>query len=209
MPVNMPAHAHGQGYSDLNFLIPELVALIEYRKGPYYAEEGDFSAAGAADVRYRRALSAPFAIVATDRDGFLCAVVAGSTRVADGDLLLAAEYSSKDRPWRVKEGYRKLDTVRKYTHGDAARLRHFGPSPLIEDNSARSNSTLIVNLEAGYHYSKSIRGVLTAFNVLDCRDNDITYFYASQLPGEPAPIRDIHFHPVEPRTVRSAVTVAY
>ncbi|HEY1225847.1 MAG TPA: Plug domain-containing protein, partial [Ramlibacter sp.] len=51
MPVNMPTHAHGQGYSDLNWLLPELVDRIEYRKGPYHAEEGDFSSAGAARVR--------------------------------------------------------------------------------------------------------------------------------------------------------------
>ena len=46
VPVNMPTHAHGQGYSDLNFLIPELVQRMEYRKGPYFASEGDFSSAG-------------------------------------------------------------------------------------------------------------------------------------------------------------------
>lgn len=51
MPVNLPTNAHGQGYSDHNFLIPELVATIQYKKGTYYAEEGDFSAAGAAACR--------------------------------------------------------------------------------------------------------------------------------------------------------------
>src|SRR5471032_2249837 len=50
MPVNMPSHAHGQGYSDLNWLIPELVDRIRYKKGPYYAEEGDFSSAGSARI---------------------------------------------------------------------------------------------------------------------------------------------------------------
>ena len=48
MPVNLPTHAHGQGYTDLNFLIPELVERLEYRKGAYYAEVSDFSSAGAA-----------------------------------------------------------------------------------------------------------------------------------------------------------------
>ena len=43
MPVNMPSHAHGQGYTDLNFLIPELVERMSFRKGPYFAEEGDFA----------------------------------------------------------------------------------------------------------------------------------------------------------------------
>ena len=56
VPVNMPTHAHGQGYSDLNFLIPELVERIRYRKGPYFAEEGDFSSAGVAHIDYFRTL---------------------------------------------------------------------------------------------------------------------------------------------------------
>ena len=46
MPVNMPTHGHGQGYADINFMIPELVERIDFRKGPYYADEGDFASAG-------------------------------------------------------------------------------------------------------------------------------------------------------------------
>ena len=46
MPVNMPTHAHGQGYTDLNFLIPELITRVVYSKGPYFAEDGDFSSVG-------------------------------------------------------------------------------------------------------------------------------------------------------------------
>ncbi len=52
MPVNLPTNAHGQGYSDLNFVIPELVSRIDFKKGPYYAEEGDFSTVGAAHIHY-------------------------------------------------------------------------------------------------------------------------------------------------------------
>ena len=47
MPVNLPTHAHGQGYTDLNFLIPELIGDLHFKKGPYYADEGDFATAGA------------------------------------------------------------------------------------------------------------------------------------------------------------------
>ena len=54
VPVNMPTHAHGQGYSDINFLIHELVDTVHYREGPYFAEEGNFSAAGAARISYVR-----------------------------------------------------------------------------------------------------------------------------------------------------------
>src|SRR3954471_20678210 len=51
-PVNMVTHAHSQGYSDLNFLIPELVAGVQYSKGPYFADLGDFSTAGASNITY-------------------------------------------------------------------------------------------------------------------------------------------------------------
>jgi len=48
MPVNMPTHGHGQGYTDINFVIPELIETIHFQKGPYYAEVGDFASAGSA-----------------------------------------------------------------------------------------------------------------------------------------------------------------
>src|SRR6185436_20567697 len=60
VPVNMPTHAHGQGYTDINFVIPELIDSIEYRKGTYYTDTGNFSAAGAVNLRYRSTLDAPF-----------------------------------------------------------------------------------------------------------------------------------------------------
>jgi hypothetical protein len=90
-----------------------------------------------------------------------------------------------------------------------ARLRHFGPAPLIEDNSARSNSTTLVSVEAGYHFTPQFSVVASVFNLLDAEHNDITYFYESQLPAEPAPVADYHFHPVEPRTVRVAATLRF
>jgi hypothetical protein len=120
MPVNMPTHAHGQGYSDLNFLIPELVDRIEYKKGSYYAEEGDFSAAGAADVRYRRRLDTSFVTLSGGQDGFWRGLAAASPQVGGGDLLVAGEYFHNDGPWDLKEGYQKISGIVKYTHGDGA-----------------------------------------------------------------------------------------
>src|SRR5262249_61476998 len=61
VPVNMPTHAHGQGYSDANFLIPELVSGVQFVKGPYFADQGDFSAAGAANINYANTLDHPIA----------------------------------------------------------------------------------------------------------------------------------------------------
>ncbi len=90
-----------------------------------------------------------------------------------------------------------------------ARLRFFGPAPLIEDDSVRSESTTLVNAEAGYRFENGVRALLAVFNLFDSDDNDITYFYESQLPGESSPVEDIHFHPVEPRTLRFTLGVSF
>jgi hypothetical protein len=121
VPVNMPTHAHGQGYSDLNFLIPELVDRIEYKKGVYCAEEGDFSAAGAAEIHYRRSLDAPFAILSGGQEGYRRAVLAASAPLAGGDLLLAGQYGRTEGPWALTDGYHKAGGLLKYTRGDADR----------------------------------------------------------------------------------------
>jgi hypothetical protein len=120
MPVNMPTHAHGQGYSDINFMIPELVDRLQYRKGTYYAEEGNFSAAGSVDVNYKRSLERNLAELSAGEDGYLRGLVAGSTAIGDGDLLIGIDSTHTDGPWQLKEELRKVNGVIKYTQGDAA-----------------------------------------------------------------------------------------
>jgi len=121
VPVNMPTHAHGQGYSDLNFLIPELIERIDYRKGVYYAEEGDFSAAGAAEIHSRARLDAPFVTLSAGGDGYRRVVAATSTGLGEGQLLLGGEYGLTNGPWVLPEGYRRLIGLVKYTRADDER----------------------------------------------------------------------------------------
>jgi len=110
VPVNMPSHAHGQGYSDLNHLIPELVQRVEYRKGPYFASEGDFSSAGSAHFVYRTKLDRPFSDVTLGQHGYLRGVAAGSREVSDGvTLLTAVERLNNNGPWTVPEGFRQTN----------------------------------------------------------------------------------------------------
>jgi outer membrane cobalamin receptor len=110
VPVNMPTHAHGHGYSDLNFLIPELVQRVEYRKGPYFASEGDFSSAGSANFIYRTKLDRPFADVTIGQRGYLRGVAAVSRDVSEGVTLLSAiERLNNNGPWTVPEGIRKTN----------------------------------------------------------------------------------------------------
>jgi hypothetical protein len=119
MPVNLPTHAHGQGYTDLNFVIPELVSAIHYRKGTYYAEEGDFSAAGAAHIDYVRTLPAPLAQLTLGADRYQRLVVAGSVAGASGGgWLAAAEAQREDGPWTLGEDLRKSSGVLRWSSAD-------------------------------------------------------------------------------------------
>jgi len=120
VPVNMPTHAHGQGYTDINFVIPELMESIEYRKGTYYADEGNFSAAGAADLRYRRDLGGGLLVAERGENAYLRTVAAVSPKIADGTLLIAGEYTGNDGPWQLDEDLRKTNAVVKFSRGDRA-----------------------------------------------------------------------------------------
>jgi len=122
VPVNMPTHAHGQGYTDLNFLIPELVDRISYRKGPYYAEEGDFSSAGAAHIDYFRKIDGTLAEVTLGQRGYARSLLAGSPAIGRGNLLYGLELFHNDGPWEVHENYRKLNGILRYSQG----TRHDG-----------------------------------------------------------------------------------
>ena len=117
VPVNMPTHAHGQGYSDLNFLIPELVERIRYRKGPYFAEEGDFSSAGVAHIDYFRALSQGLVSLTLGGHGYGRTLLADSGQGGGGHWLYGLEVFHNDGPWQQSENYRKLNGVLRYGQG--------------------------------------------------------------------------------------------
>ncbi|MBI3374698.1 MAG: TonB-dependent receptor [Betaproteobacteria bacterium] len=118
MPVNLPSHGHGQGYADLNFLIPELVEHIHYRKGPYYADEGDFSAAGAAHVHYKRALDGNTADFSLGSFGYKRGLFLGETGLGTGTLLGAFESVGDNGPWNNPEHLKKLNAVLRYVSGN-------------------------------------------------------------------------------------------
>jgi outer membrane cobalamin receptor len=121
MPVNMPTHAHGQGYTDLNFLMPELVQRIDYRKGAYFAKSGDFASAGAADIAYRTRFDENFGQLTLGQRGYRRAVLGGSGEAAPGVTALAAiELMTNDGPWSLKENLKRRNGVFTLSGGTAA-----------------------------------------------------------------------------------------
>jgi len=119
MPVNMPTHAHGQGYSDLNWLIPELVSRIDYKKGPYYAEEGDFSSAGAAHIKLFGELPKGIASLTLGEHRYERALLTRSLKTGDGDLLYAIEAAHNNGPWDSPEKFHRVNGVLRYNFNDA------------------------------------------------------------------------------------------
>ena len=122
MPVNMPSHGHGQGYADLNFLIPEMVDRLRYRKGPYFADVGDFSAAGSADVQLRNSFENSQITFTGGSYGYGRLLWADSTELSGGGTLLAAlEAFNEDGPWTREQDYEGYKGVVRYVAGDALR----------------------------------------------------------------------------------------
>lgn len=114
MPTNLPTHAHGQGYNDLNFLIPELISTVMYKKGPYYATEGDFASTGSAHIHYTDSLPEAMASVTVGSFNQKRVLNANSFDLNGGKLLYALEYFYNDGPWEYPEGYQRLNGVVSY-----------------------------------------------------------------------------------------------
>lgn len=124
IPLNLRTHAHGQGYIDLNFLIPELVSQLRYRKGSYEADQGDFSSAGSVDLSYARHLGREENGVPQTQSlevgafGFQRALVTGN---ASKELLYALELQHSDSSFQLKEDFRKINGVLRFNRGTSAR----------------------------------------------------------------------------------------
>ena len=119
MPLNMRTHAHGQGYADINFLIPELVGAVEFHKGPYFVRDGDFASAGSVRIDYLDSVPKNLALTSIGSFGYKRALSIASVPLAEGNLLVAADAQVYDGPWVVPDALRKISTVARYSQGTA------------------------------------------------------------------------------------------
>jgi hypothetical protein len=119
MPLNMRTHGHGQGYADVNFVIPELVDSMLIRKGPYWASEGDFASAGSLHLRYADRLERNILSATGGSFGYWRGLAAGSVNLGPGILTGAGEIVRYDGAWQVPDAARKYNGVLRYTEGTA------------------------------------------------------------------------------------------
>lgn len=117
MPINQRTHAHGQGYADLNFLIPELIASIDVKKGPYFASEGDFSSVGAIHINLLDSFDGQLVKATLGSFNYLRYLGIGHTKLGEGELLVAGEIGRYDGPWVVPDDAFKLNGLVRYSQG--------------------------------------------------------------------------------------------
>ena len=119
VPINMRTHAHGQGYSDLNWLMPETVNSLDVRKGPYFADEGDFGSAGNLHIGLIDSVPKGVAEITAGSFGYARLFGMDSARLGDGTLLIAGEAGTYNGPWANPDDMRKLNSLVRYTQGTA------------------------------------------------------------------------------------------
>jgi outer membrane receptor protein involved in Fe transport len=120
MPLNLSSHAHGEGYADMNTVIPEFVERVGYQKGPYYADVGNYGSAGSANLEFVKTLPQNFVQVEGGMFGYGRTVFGASQNVGSGRVLYGAEVSHDDGPWEHPDDYFKLNGILTYSHGGDA-----------------------------------------------------------------------------------------
>ena len=114
VPWNLRSHGHGQGYLDVNGLLPEIVERIDYRKGTYRADVGDFSIAAASFIHTINDLDRPFLALESGENGWGRLAAGGSMDVGEGRLTALGEYKNYDGPWERQEGLEHVSLWGKY-----------------------------------------------------------------------------------------------
>lgn len=173
VPVNVPAGAHFHGYSDANLLIPELVSGVQFKKGPYSAEDGDFAAAGSANINYLNKLDQPVMSLSVGGQGWKRMFAAASPQVKQGDLLLGVEVGQNDGPWVRPDDLQKVNGIARYSRGDTRN----GFSVTGMGYTADWNATDQIPLRA------IEQGLIGRFGSIDNTDVGRTYRYSLAFDG--------------------------
>lgn len=167
MPINLPTHAHGQGYSDINWLIPELVGYVEFKKGPYYADQGDFSTAGSYNLYYRNTI-APVVSYSLGQYGYDRFFLAASPKAGSGNLLYALEVVHDNGSFVKPDEYQRLNGVLRWSR--ASGTSDFNITLMAQQGLFDSTDQIPERLVAA--------GLLSRFGYVDPSDGGSTYRYS-------------------------------
>jgi TonB dependent receptor-like, beta-barrel/TonB-dependent Receptor Plug Domain len=167
-PINLPTHAHGQGYSDINWLIPELVSYVEYQKGPYYANTGDFATAGAYTLYYKETLDAPITEFGLGDFGYGTILIAGSPRVGAGNLLYAWQIYHDNGSFERPDEYGKFDGILRWSQTSPS--TDFSVTAMGYRGAFQSSDQIPLRLVSA--------GKLSPYGLIDPFDGGTTYRYS-------------------------------
>jgi outer membrane receptor protein involved in Fe transport len=210
MPVNRPTNAHGQGYSDSNFILPEVARGLDYTKGPYYAAIGDFGAVVSTHLHIANSIPNQFSLSAGTLgvyNGFL----GGTYRLGDNDRVMGGFYLGHvDGPYDHSDNFRKIDAVLRYSHGapedgyDLTAMYYNGKGNFTTDQPLRalqsgligrfgsldpSDGSLSERLSLSGHYAARGEGWRFTANAYAIRQrmtlfNDFTHFLDDPVNGD-------------------------
>jgi hypothetical protein len=167
IPINLVSHAHGQGYSDINWLMPELVSYVEFKKGTYYADQGDFSTAGAYNLYFRDTI-APVTEFSAGDYGYERFFTAASPQVGGGHLLYGLEFYHDNGTLVKPDEYHKLSGMARYTLDRGA--DHFAANLFAYDGAFDSSDQIPQRLVNA--------GIVSPDGYVDPTDGGHTYRYA-------------------------------
>lgn len=173
VPINMRTHAHGQGYADVNFIIPELVEGVSFNKGPFFAGVGDFSAAGATDVHFFTRLPRNFVALSAGEDDYRRLVAGITAAGGSGTVTVAGEASTNDGPFLLSGDFRRYNGFLRYrveTERSALTFTALG-------YDAKWNSTDQIPLRA------VLEGSLSRFGTVDPTDGGTSSRYGVTFAG--------------------------
>ena len=172
MPINQRSHAHGQGWADLNPLIPELISSVHFRKGPYYAADGDFANAGSANIYYAEKIDRGLASLGLGQNGYYRTLLADAPKFHDGTMLYALELSHYDGPWDNPDNYKKINGLLRYSQGSQS--NRFNLTAMAY--SGRWNSTDQIP------WNEYKRGLISRWGAMDASSGAWAHRYS--LSGE-------------------------
>ena len=137
MPVNMISHGHGQGYTDINFLMPEIIEEMSFVKGPYHSEIGDFSSAGGVHIQTIDQLDKKSIKIGLGENGFNRILAMGSKKIESEVITGALELQGYDGPWiDITEDVNKVNGFFKFARNNELGKRSI--TAMIYDNEWNS-----------------------------------------------------------------------